>query len=129
MPFKIGVQIGIVRLNNILTRMKELAKSLPEYSVVRTMGGVGEYINKIINTIVRLAKFATGLFVMLKIKNTKILRICKKHLTFVSRFNTIVLNRSERTVVKGSSADLIPGRECYCFAYHGKPYELIVFVD
>lgn len=47
----------------------------------------------------------------------------------VAYFNTIVVNRSERTVVKGSSADLIPGRECYCFAYHGKPYELIVFVD
>lgn len=44
-------------------------------------------------------------------------------------FNTIVVNRNEKTVVKGSSADLIPGRECYCFAYHGKPYELIVFVD
>lgn len=25
-------------LNNILTRMKEIAKSLPEYSVVRSMG-------------------------------------------------------------------------------------------
>ena len=29
-------------LNIILARMKELAKSLPEYSVVRAMGGVGE---------------------------------------------------------------------------------------
>ena len=29
-------------LNTILSRMKELAKSLPEYPVVRAMGGVGE---------------------------------------------------------------------------------------
>ena len=31
-------------LNNILTRMKEIAKSLPEYSVVRSMGGVGDVL-------------------------------------------------------------------------------------
>lgn len=31
-------------LNNILTQMKELAKSLPEYSVVRSMGGVGDVL-------------------------------------------------------------------------------------
>jgi Transposase IS116/IS110/IS902 family. len=29
-------------LHNILSRMKELAKSLPEYSTVRAMGGVGD---------------------------------------------------------------------------------------
>lgn len=31
-------------LNTILTRMKELAKSLPEYSTVRAMGGVGDVL-------------------------------------------------------------------------------------
>ncbi len=31
-------------LSSILTRMKELAKSLPEYSTVRSMGGVGEVL-------------------------------------------------------------------------------------
>lgn len=31
-------------LTNILTRMKELAKSLPEYSTVREMGGVGDVL-------------------------------------------------------------------------------------
>jgi len=31
-------------LSNILARMKELAKSLPEYSTVREMGGVGEVL-------------------------------------------------------------------------------------
>ena len=31
-------------LTSILTRMKELAKSLPEYSTVRSMGGVGEVL-------------------------------------------------------------------------------------
>lgn len=31
-------------LYNILTQMKELAKSLPEYSVVRAMGGVGDVL-------------------------------------------------------------------------------------
>jgi len=31
-------------LHNILTRMKELAKSLPEYSTVRAMGGVGDVL-------------------------------------------------------------------------------------
>jgi len=31
-------------LNNILTQMKELAKSLPEYSVVRSIGGVGDVL-------------------------------------------------------------------------------------
>lgn len=31
-------------LNNILTRMKEISKSLPEYSVVRSMGGVGDVL-------------------------------------------------------------------------------------
>lgn len=31
-------------LSSILTRMKGLAKSLPEYSVVRSMGGVGEVL-------------------------------------------------------------------------------------
>lgn len=31
-------------LNNILSRMQELAKSLPEYSVVRAMGGVGNIL-------------------------------------------------------------------------------------
>ena len=31
-------------LNNILTQMKELAKRLPEYSVVRSMGGVGDVL-------------------------------------------------------------------------------------
>lgn len=31
-------------LFNIITRMKELAKSLPEYSVVRSMGGIGEIL-------------------------------------------------------------------------------------
>lgn len=29
-------------LSQILTRMQELAKSLPEYPVVRAMGGVGD---------------------------------------------------------------------------------------
>lgn len=31
-------------LASILTRMKELAKSLPEYSAVRSMGGVGDVL-------------------------------------------------------------------------------------
>lgn len=31
-------------LNEILTRMKSLAKTLPEYSVVRSMGGIGEVL-------------------------------------------------------------------------------------
>ena len=31
-------------LTNILTRMKELAKSLPEYSTVREMSGVGDVL-------------------------------------------------------------------------------------
>ena len=31
-------------LSNILTRMKEIAKSLPEYSTVREMGGVGDVL-------------------------------------------------------------------------------------
>lgn len=31
-------------LHNILARMKELAKSLPEYSTVRAMGGVGDVL-------------------------------------------------------------------------------------
>ena len=31
-------------LKTILTRMKELAKQLPEYSVVRSMGGVGDVL-------------------------------------------------------------------------------------
>lgn len=31
-------------LSIILSRMQELAKSMPEYSVVRGMGGVGEVL-------------------------------------------------------------------------------------
>ena len=31
-------------LSNILSRMQELAKSLPEYSTVRAMGGVGDVL-------------------------------------------------------------------------------------
>lgn len=41
--------VGVLRqvnttLKTILTRMKELAKQLPEYSVVRSMGGVGDVL-------------------------------------------------------------------------------------
>ena len=45
-------------LNLILTRMQELAKMLPEYSIVRSMGGVGEVIApKLIAEIGDIRKF------------------------------------------------------------------------
>lgn len=48
-------------LMKILTRMKELAKSLPEYEVVRTMGGVGEVLApKLIAEIGDVRRFHSG---------------------------------------------------------------------
>ncbi len=48
-------------LGVILTRMKELAKSLPEYSVVREMGGVGDVLAvKLIAEIGDVRKFNNG---------------------------------------------------------------------
>ncbi len=44
-------------------------------------------------------------------------------------FTTLVVNRSDKTVEIGSAADLVPGREVYAYVYHGKPYDLVVFVD
>jgi len=48
-------------LGMILTRMKELAKTLPEYSVVREMGGVGEVLApKLIAEIGDIRRFHSG---------------------------------------------------------------------
>lgn len=48
-------------LNEILTRMKDLAKTLPEYSVVRSMGGVGEVLApKLIAEIGDVRRFHSG---------------------------------------------------------------------
>lgn len=48
-------------LNEILTRMKSLAKTLPEYSVVRSMGGIGEVpAPKLIAEIGDVRKFHSG---------------------------------------------------------------------
>lgn len=48
-------------LYNILTRMKELAKTLPEYSVVREMGGVGDVLSvKLIAEIGDVRRFHSG---------------------------------------------------------------------
>ena len=48
-------------LNEILTRMKILAKTLPEYSVVRSMGGIGEVLApKLIAEIGDVRKFHSG---------------------------------------------------------------------
>ena len=48
-------------LNTILTRMKELAKSLPEYSTVRAMGGVGDVLApKLIAEIGDIRKLHSG---------------------------------------------------------------------
>ena len=48
-------------LMKILTRMKELAKSLPEYSVVRAMGGVGDVLApKLIAEIGDVRRFHNG---------------------------------------------------------------------
>lgn len=48
-------------LSIILSRMQELAKSLPEYSVVREMGGVGEVLApKLIAEIGDVRRFHSG---------------------------------------------------------------------
>ncbi len=48
-------------LFSILTRMKELAKTLPEYSVVRSMGGVGDVLSvKLIAEIGDVRRFHNG---------------------------------------------------------------------
>lgn len=48
-------------LNEILTRMKSLAKTLPEYSVVRSMGGIGEVLApKLIAEIGDVRRFHSG---------------------------------------------------------------------
>lgn len=48
-------------LMKILTRMKELAKSLPEYPVVRAMGGVGDVLApKLIAEIGDVRRFHSG---------------------------------------------------------------------
>lgn len=44
-------------------------------------------------------------------------------------FGIYVVNRTAGTVEKGSTADLISGRDAFVFAYHGKPYEIFVYVD
>lgn len=48
-------------LLKIITRMKELAKSLPEYEVVRSMGGVGDVLApKLIAEIGDIRRFHSG---------------------------------------------------------------------
>ena len=48
-------------LSKIITRMKELAKSLPEYPVVRSMGGVGDVLApKLIAEIGDVRRFHSG---------------------------------------------------------------------